>query len=346
MFNEKKHIILSGVQPSGPIHLGNYLGAIINWTKMISSPDHISSRFLFMLADLHTMTTGLSINQNDIVDLVISYIACGVDGKNNNVSIFQQSKIPFHLELMWILSCITPLGWLERMTQFKDKSQKNDQNINLGLLSYPVLMASDILLYRTTIVPVGADQVQHVEFVRDIARRTNHLVKKEVFVSPEIAINSHSVSRIMSLTDGTRKMSKSDADRDGCIYLTDTDETIQSKIKNAKTDSEYNLYYDKEKRPEIANLLNIFSAVSGNDIDDLLKIHGNRGHAKFKNALSDALIEHISPIRTKIIELKKDLSFIEEILLNGRSVASNIAKNTINSLMESIQHLKNCSEIL
>lgn len=325
--NQRKTIV-SGVQPSGVPHLGNYLGALSNWRRITDNPQYQSYRFLFMIADLHCLTSSPfdpSIKSKTLT-LVASYVASGIDPQRDGIEIFCQSSIPFHAQLMWLLSCITPLGLLERMTQFKDKSAKG-LNSSLGLLSYPVLMACDVLLYNASLVPVGNDQVQHVELIRDIANKFNHLCEQEVFVAPE-ALLDQSNARIMSLTDGVKKMSKSLGGEASCIYLNDSDDAIAKKIRSAKTDSIREIYYDKQHRPEISNLLDIFCGITDTARDILLHRYSDCGSAALKSDLIAALIEHLTPIRIKITEICKDERYILDIINAGNASVLDTAKAT------------------
>ena len=258
-------VFLSGIQPSSSsLHLGNYIGAILNWKTTIKNSQlqaDSNDKFFWMIADLHTMTSlhnPEQIRQN-IKNLLATYIACGIQ-PNKNINFFLQSSVPAHCELNWILTTICPLGQLQRMTQFKDKKEKlTADEINVGLLCYPVLMAGDILLYQTTTVPVGEDQKQHLEFCRDIVDRFNHIYGvNDVFTMPNALINK-TTKRIMSIGDGTKKMSKSTGTDNDRIFLTDENDAIAKKIKVAKTDSIMGIFSD-ESRPEITNLINIFSA--------------------------------------------------------------------------------------
>ena len=310
--------VLSGIQPSGNLHLGNYLGSIRNWLDM---QDSYSCFFGAM--DLHAITVPQDPKQleNNVYDAVSTYLACGLDEKK--VNIFVQSKISAHLELAWVLGSITPMGWLNRMTQFKEKSANNE---NLGLYAYPVLMAADILLYKADVVPVGEDQKQHLELTRDLAGAFNRRFDREYFQMPEPLI-MQSVKRIMSLQDGKNKMSKSDESDLSRINLDDDMALIVKKVKKAKTDSESFVSYD-ENRPEVYNLLNIFSAVSGKDPKELAREYETSGYGKFKGDLAEALVEHLRPIQEKLLKLKQDRSFVKGVLDQGNQKAEEIAAVT------------------
>jgi len=331
--------ILSGAQPSGIPHLGNYFGTMLDWKKMINAEDRKQDQFFFMVADLHSLTTVKSpeIMRKSVLDLVASYLAIGISPLNINVTIFCQSAVPFHTELAWILNCITPLGWLERMTQFKDKTSNSttEESINLGLLSYPVLQAADILLYNTDIVPVGEDQKQHLELTRDLADKFNRTYDCNVFIKPEAFINPSS-KRIMSLTDGKKKMSKSDTNQKSCIYLTDSNDEISEKISKAKTDSNATIDYNPENRPEIANLLNIFSLATEHNIPSIVSKYETAGTAAFKKDLTEAIINIVSPIREQITRFQNEKQYVISVLNSGNQKASFKAKETFENVKKVI----------
>lgn len=325
MIPSKTKVILSGMQPSGILHLGNYIGAILNWKNMLTKyPDAI---FYFMMVDLHSLTTlnnPVLLRQN-ILEAAKCYIASGIH-PNDNITIFQQSKIPAHAELAWILSTITPMGWMERMTQFKDKSSSRDaERINLGLFTYPTLMAADILLYHTDIVPVGDDQKQHVELTRDIASRFNRIYNTTCLKEPEPVIMPE--SRIMSLTDGTKKMSKSDPNNASRILLTDTNEEIAHKISKAKTDAIQGIYYDAETRPEISNLIRIAAYLQNKANHDIEKYCANFNNKQFKDYLTEIIIAKISPIRANINAI--DDHEAQKIIQYGSQNAKEYANKSI-----------------
>ena len=327
-------VILSGVQPSSfSLHLGNYIGALLNWKRIINTlaPQDIC---YFMLADLHAMTSIKSkdLLKKNIKQLIATYIACGIS-PSDNVVFFQQSKIPAHCELCWILSTITPVGQLERMTQFKDKKNKLSlDNVNAGLLYYPVLMVADIILYKANLVPVGEDQTQHIEFTRDVVQKFINIYgngdNNDLFILPNAMIDTTS-KRIMSLGDGMRKMSKSVGDEKDKIFLTDTDDQIAKKIKSAKTDSVTGIYYDKNKRPEVSNLINIFSAISGRTVEDISNEYSDKNTKSFKDDLTQIIINEIHPIREKQNELLKNMVYLDQILENGNARANEVANDTL-----------------
>lgn len=325
-----KELYFSGIQPTGNLHLGNYICAIKPWVELQAKKDCI-----FCIADLHSITIPQDPKtlHNAILNTYAMYIAAGIDIEKNIV--FIQSLVKEHTELTWFLSCATPIGWMNRMTQYKDKIAKNASNATLGLFSYPVLMAADILLYKATHVPVGNDQKQHVEITRDIAQLVNNKLNEDFFPLPEPVIPSIG-ARIMSLRDGTKKMSKSDESDFSRINLTDTDDLIASKIKKAKTDSfpiPDNLK-DLESRPEAMNLISILSAVTNNSIENILNQYKNLSFSSFKKDLSDALIKVISPIRDKYNEISNDKEFLKRAAFESSIKASEIAKININKLKE------------
>ncbi len=313
--------VFSGVQSSGNLHLGNYLGSISNWIDLQNQ-----HRCIFGIMDLHAITTPQNPKElaKNIIEVAICYLASGLNPEQS--IIFQQSKISQHLELAWAFACITPLGWLNRMTQFKDKALKQDEATNLGLLSYPVLMAADILLYKSDLVPVGEDQKQHLELTRDIAAAFNHKLERQYFKLPEPMIIK-GVERIMSLTDGTKKMSKSDASDYSRINLDDSAEEIVKKIKKCKTDSISVIAYD-ELRPEIYNLLNIFAAVTSKDPKAIAKEYENSGYHKFKTDLAEAIVAKLSKISQNIQHLRNDIGYVRNILRRGDDKALEIAAKT------------------
>lgn len=327
------HYVFSGVRPTNSLHIGNYIGAIKTWIKIQN--DH---QCIFSIVDLHALTTHATQNEflNDsIYTTVCSYLACGIDNKKN--IIFLQGMVPEHLELAWFLSCITPIGWLERMTQFKQKSEK--KKATAGLLSYPILMAADILLYDTEKVPVGDDQKQHVELARDIANCANNILGKDFFTPPTPVIEKKNRgSRIMSLKDGSSKMSKSCHSESEVIFLTDTEDQIIKKIKKAKTDtmSFPTSITECENRNEILNLINIYHHMSDISHDKIFDKYKGEGFANFKNDLIKVLIEKIIPIGQKIKDLKQNKGYIKKILKKGAKKAQAIANNKITKLKDII----------
>ena len=318
--------LVSGIQPSGSLHLGNYLGAIKNWKRLQDDYEC----FIF-LADLHTITVPKKPEDltNSIIETTAAYIASGIDPKK--CIIFPQSSVSEHAELSWILSCITSMGLINRMTQFKDKAGKDKEKASLGLYSYPVLMAADILIYNADIVPVGEDQKQHLELTRDIAQTFNRIFNKEHFTIPEPMITGVA-TRVMSLKDGKAKMSKSDPSDNSRINLTDDKDTIIRKFKKSKSDSLSFISFDKEERPEVSNLLNIYSALSDKKIDQIVAEFEGRGFAEFKTELADIAVEKLSPINNEIVRLVKDKSYILDILKQGSNRASISAKENLDQV--------------
>lgn len=324
-----KNRILSGVQPTGNLHLGNYLGAIKNFVKLQKDYE-----CYFMLADLHSITVFQDPKQlrEYITETVAAFLACGLDPKKN--VIFCQSSVAGHSELAWIFNCVARIGWLNRMTQFKEKAGSNKEKASVGLYSYPTLMAADILLYKATHVPVGEDQKQHLELCRDIAVKFNNDFNcKDFFTLPEPIITKE-VARIMSLKDGTKKMSKSDESETSRINLTDTEDDILHKIKKAKTDND--IIPDAESkladRPEARNLINIFSILNSSTIEKTLKELSGKNFSELKNKLSEVLIKEIVPIGKKIKEFKKDTDAIKKILKSGTEKANIESQKTINEV--------------
>ncbi|ANC33865.1 tryptophan--tRNA ligase [Anaplasma phagocytophilum str. Norway variant2] len=326
-------MIFSAVQPSGgSLHLGNYLGAVKKWVALQDA-----GKCVFCIVDMHALTSGsaetLSIRANTL-SLLASYIACGIDpGK---AVVFLQSSVPEHAELCWILGCLTPVGWLNRMTQFKDKSRSDSYRANLGLYSYPVLMAADILLYKADLVPVGNDQKQHLELAQSIARTFNTIYGVDFFCIPE-AMPFDSAARIMSLKTGTKKMSKSDPSDFSRINLSDDNDVIALKIKKATTDSATGFCYEGlNQRPEVNNLVNIFAALSDSEPREVCVRFTNSSNKDFKDALTELLIERISPIRTKTRELLDDPGYLNSILSSGNEQARSIAGKNLREVKEII----------
>ncbi|QKX02524.1 tryptophan--tRNA ligase [Wolbachia endosymbiont of Dirofilaria (Dirofilaria) immitis] len=326
------NIVFSGIQPSGVLHLGNYLGAIKQWVGL---QDKYKS--LFCIVDLHAITANkLSASElkGNILKTAAVYIACGINPEKS--IIFSQSTISGHTKLSWLLGCYTPVGWLNRMTQFKDKAGSSKQKASLGLYSYPVLMAADILLYRTKYVPVGDDQKQHLELARDIALAFNNYYKLDHFIVPEILVLDHT-SRIMSLRDGASKMSKSDPSKSSCINLDDTDRLIIKKIRKAKTDSILGFDFATLRcRPEVSNLLNIYSALSNFDVSKVCEEMNKYDMKHFKRELADLIISVVSPIREKMNNLLKDQFYLYEILKRGTEKAAEIADHSIKEIEDII----------
>lgn len=325
--------IISGVQPTGNLHLGNYLGAIRRWVDI--QKDY---QCLFFLADLHAITVAQEPEKlrSSVRETTAAYIACGIDPKKS--IIFPQSAIAAHSELAWILSCKTPMGWLNRMTQFKEKAGKDKEKAPLGLYSYPVLMAADILLYKTTHVPVGEDQKQHIELARDIAGAFNREYGVEFFPLPEPVIGVEA-ARIMSLRDGTKKMSKSDESEYSRINLTDDADAIALKFKKAKSDMEEGMSY-AQNRPEATNLLSIYAALKGVSKEDALKECQNLNFSAFKGQLTEVAVSHLSPITRKMRELLAAPDYIDAVLRDGEQKATEIAEKTMNEVKDLVGFIK------
>ncbi|HIY21637.1 MAG TPA: tryptophan--tRNA ligase [Candidatus Flavonifractor merdigallinarum] len=328
MENEKK-VMLSGIQPSGDLHLGNYLGAIRNWGKRAEEFD-----CYYFMADLHTITVRQ--NPADLrrrtLEQLAQYIACGLDPEKN--TLFIQSHVPQHAQLGWVLNCYTMFGELSRMTQFKDKSAKNADNINGGLFTYPALMAADILLYQPDYVPVGEDQKQHVELTRNVAQRFNHIYG-DVFKIPEPYIPKAG-ARVMSLSDPANKMSKSAPE--GCVFLMEKPEDIQRKFKRAVTDcdTERCVRYDRENKPGVANLMQIYSAVTGKSYEEIEREFDGQGYGVFKPAVGDAVVECLRPIREEASRILADKAYLESVYRAGAEKASYVANKTLRKVYKKV----------
>ncbi len=325
--------IFSGVQPTGNLHLGNYLGAIKNFVKLNNEDQN---ECIFCIVDLHAITVAQDPKKlkDNIYETAATFIASGIDPKKS--IIFNQSSVSAHSETAWILSCVARMGWLNRMTQFKEKAGKDKEKASIGLYSYPVLMAADILLYDTTHVPVGDDQKQHLELCRDIAQKFNNDFNvDEFFKIPEPLIQKK-FSRIMSLRDGTKKMSKSELSDLSRINLTDDKDQIINKIKKAKTDTLPlpATGADLEKRPEAKNLMSIYSSIMDVNLDDTINKFSGKNFSEFKENLSDVLIDKIIPISNEIKKLLKEKSFLDQILDSGYQKADKIASEKLKKIQE------------
>ena len=321
MTNRPNTRVLSGIQPTGGLHLGNLLGAILRWVRMQDEAE-----CLFFLADLHALTIDVEPSElrSNVREMAAALIASGIDPRKS--TLFAQSAVPAHAELAWLLQCTARVGWLNRMTQFKEKTGKNREGASVGLYTYPVLQAADILLYQATHVPVGEDQKQHVELTRDIALKFNNDFDVELFVVPEPYIGGGTAARVMSLRDGNAKMSKSDPSDMSRINLTDSDDVIAQKIKKAKTDPEPLPEDPKmfDGRPEARNLVGIYGAVTGESVEDVLARFAGQGFGAFKPALADALVALLSPIRARLEELRGDPAELDRILAEGAARASEL----------------------
>lgn len=330
MENEtQKKRILSGIQPSGDLTLGSYLGAIRNWAALADEYD-----CYYMLADMHTITVRqvpAELRRHTLTQLA-TYIACGLDPKKN--TLFVQSHVPAHAQLGWVLDCYTMFGELSRMTQFKDKSAKNADNINAGLFTYPALMAADILLYQADLVPVGGDQKQHVEICRDIAARFNGIYG-DVFKIPEPYIPQIG-ARVMSLTSPESKMSKSDKDQNGCVYMLEKPEDILRKFKKAVTDSEACVRYDPKEKPGVSNLMQIYSACTGRGFDAIESEFAGRGYGDFKAAVGEAVAELLRPIREETERLLADKDALQATYRDGAERAAKVANRTLGKVYKKV----------
>ena len=328
-----KKKIFSGVQPTGNLHLGNYLGAIKNFVSL-SNDD--KNECVFCVVDLHAITVSQDPNilRENIRETVATFIASGIDPKKS--IIFNQSQVPAHSELAWILSCIARLGWLNRMTQFKEKAGKDKEKSSVGLYSYPILMAADILLYDSTHVPVGNDQKQHLELCRDIAQKFNNDFKVEDFFKIPEPLIQKEFSRIMSLKDGSKKMSKSELSDLSRINLTDKEDQIMNKIKKAKTDSLPIPSNVKEldSRPEARNLIGIYSSLNNSTLENSIREFSGKNFSEFKENLSQVMVDKISPISSEIRKLLSDKKYLDQILLEGTKKADKIASEKLKKIQE------------
>ena len=326
-----KKRIFSGIQPSGELTLGSYMGAIKNWVSLQEEYD-----CLYCIVDMHAITVRQ--NPADLrrrsVNQLAQYIACGLDPAKNIM--FIQSHVPQHAELSWVLGCYTQFGELSRMTQFKDKAAKHADNITAGLFTYPVLMAADILVYQADLVPVGQDQKQHVELCRNIVQRFNGIYG-DVFKMPEPYIPKVG-ARVMSLSDPASKMSKSDKDPNGSIYLMEKPEDILRKFKRAVTDSDTEncVRYDPEHKPGVANLMTIYSAVTGKSFDEIEQEFAGQGYGAFKPAVGDAVIETLRPIREEATRILADKAYLESVYREGAQKASYVAEKTLRKVYKKV----------
>jgi len=327
--------IFSGVQPTGNLHLGNYLGAIKNFVELNKDKQN---ECIFCVVDMHAITVKQNPKElrNNIRETVATFVASGIDPQKS--IIFNQSTVSAHSEAAWILSCVARMGWLNRMTQFKEKAGKDKEKASIGLFSYPVLMAADILLYDTTHVPVGEDQKQHLELCRDIAQKFNGDFESENFLKVPEPLIQKEFSRIMNLKDGTKKMSKSELSDLSRINLTDEKDIIVNKIKKAKTD-QFPLpsnIKDLDKRPEAKNLLGIYSSLTNSTLEKSVQIFEGKNFSDFKEKLSQVLVEKIDPISCEIKRLTSEKDFLDKILIDGHKKANNIASNKVKKIKEII----------
>ncbi|WP_336979780.1 tryptophan--tRNA ligase [Altererythrobacter fulvus] len=331
--------IVSGIQPTGQLHLGNYLGAIRNWVRMQDEMEE-GSECLFFLADLHAISMPHSPKElhSATLEMVAALTACGIDPDRS--VLFNQAQVPAHSELQWLLNGTARMGWLNRMTQFKDKSGKNREGASIALFTYPVLQAADVLLYQATHVPVGEDQKQHLELARDIAQKFNNDFASEdkpVFTLPDPIIPPDA-ARIMSLRDGTSKMSKSDPSDMSRINLTDDADTIMQKVKKAKTDPEPlpSEVAGLEGRPEAANLVGIYATMANTSPEAVLADFAGKGFGAFKPALGDLLVETLGQITSRFVELKQDREALDAILAKGALKARDIAGPTLDAAYDAL----------
>lgn len=327
-----KPILFSGIQPSGDLMIGNYIGSIKNWVKL--QDDY---QCLFSLVNMHAITVEQDPQAlaKRSLDFVALYLASGIDP--NKSTVFIQSHVPEHAELAWILNCATYMGELNRMTQFKDKSQKHEHNINAGLFNYPVLMAADILLYQTELVPVGADQKQHLELTRDLATRYNNRFGRDIFKIPEPFIAPATAGgRIMSLQDPTSKMSKSDDNKNNFIALLDDPKTIIKKFKKAVTDSGEVIEYDLENKPGVSNLLTIYSVISAKPMDEVIKHFDGKMYGHLKVELGELVADYLAPLQQRFYQLRDDETYLREILKLGADRAREQAQKTLRDVQQTI----------
>ena len=327
MENEKKKV-LSCIQPSGMLTLGNYLGALKNWIKLQDDYD-----CMYSIMNMHAITVRQEPAElrKRSMEVLMQYMACGIDPEKS--ILFFQSHVPAHAELAWVLSCNTQMGELSRMTQFKDKSKKHADNINAGLFTYPVLMAADILLYQADLVPVGNDQLQHIELTRDVANRFNHYYG-DTFTVPEPYIGKAG-ARVMSLQSPENKMSKSDPNPNGYVWILDPEDVIIKKFKRAVTDSGNEIRAGEDK-PGVTNLLTIYSAVSGKTIEEAEKEFAGQGYGTFKQAVGEAVAAELAPVRKRFEELSKDKAYVEETYKKGAETAAKIAYRTLNKVYKKV----------
>ncbi|MFZ9715270.1 MAG: tryptophan--tRNA ligase [Pelagibacteraceae bacterium] len=331
----EKKLVFSGVQPTGSLHLGNYLGALKNFVDLQKNNECI-----YCVVDLHAITVFQDPKElrDNILETTAAFLASGLDHKKS--IIFNQSSVSGHAELAWILNCVARIGWLNRMTQFKDKAGKDREKASVGLYIYPNLMAADILLYKSTHVPVGADQKQHLELCRDIAQRFNNDFKKNIFPIPEPLIQKN-ISRVMSLRDGTKKMSKSDESSYSRIDLKDSADEIVKKIKKAKSDSLPipESLSELDSKPEALNLLNIYSDLNKSTLEKTLNEMKGKDYSYLKNKLSEILIEIICPIGKKITQFLDDKNFLEKVINEGSEKANKIAQKNLKEIKNTVGFL-------
>ena len=330
-----KKLVFSGVQPTGNLHLGNYLGAIKNFVSLQKEYE-----CFFCVVDLHAITVWQDpkVLADKTREVTAAFIASGIDPKKNNI--FVQSQVPQHAQLAWLFNCVARMGWLNRMTQFKDKAGKNSENVSVGLFSYPTLMAADILIYLATHVPVGDDQKQHLELTRDIAQKFNNDFETDLFPIPEPLIFGEA-TRVMSLRDGSKKMSKSDPSDYSRIMLTDTADNIIQKIKKAKTDPQPlpDNTKDLNSRPEAENLISIFASLNDDSIEAVISEYAGKEFSQFKKDLADLAVSKLEPITSEMNKLMSDISYIDSVLNDGKINAINVAEPVLAKTKEIIGFL-------
>ncbi len=319
---KERKVLYSGMQATGKLTIGNYIGALKNWVNL-----HEEYDCFFGVMDLHSLTVRQNPTEfrQNARRIYTQYVAAGLDPKKN--CIYFQSHVPAHAELGWVLDCFTYMGELNRMTQFKDKSAKHADNINAGLFTYPALMAADILLYQADLVPIGADQKQHLEICRDVAERFNNIYG-DVFTIPE-GYFPKTGARIMSLAEPTKKMSKSDENVNATIYLVDDKDTIIRKFKKAVTDSDAEVRYDTESKPGVSNLMEIYGVVTGKTMDEIQSEFAGKGYGDFKLAVGESVADMLAPFHERCAELEKDKTFIDECIKENAEKASYFANKTL-----------------
>lgn len=323
-----KKTILSGSTVTGNLTLGNYIGAINNWTKLQNDYD-----CLYFLADLHALTVQQDpkILKDRIYSFFAQYLALGLDPQKN--TIFVQSQVPYHTELSWILTCLTPMGYLNRMTQFKEKAERHVKNVNAGLFTYPVLMAADILLYQVDMVPVGEDQRQHMELARDIVGFWENRYGPGIFKMPEAYVGKVG-ARIMSLQDPTKKMSKSDDNEKNFIAIIDDPKIVEKKIKSATTDSDTVVKYDLENKAGLANLMNIYSVMTGKGFEEIEKLYEGKMYGHLKVDLAEIVVSTLTPVREKYLDLMKNKDYLDKLMNEGAMKAEARSEATLKKVYE------------
>lgn len=331
MSNLSRPVVLSGCQPSGQLTLGNYLGALRQWVQMQQTHD-----CLYMIVDLHAITVRQEPDKlkQACLDGLALYLACGIDPQKS--TIFMQSHVPEHAQLGWVLNCYTQMGELNRMTQFKDKSQKNQSNVNVGLYAYPVLQAADILLYQANEVPVGEDQKQHLELTRDVATRFNNIYG-DIFTLPEPFIPKDG-ARVMSLQEPNKKMSKSDTNPNNVIGLLEDTKKLTKKIKRAVTDSDEQarIYFDPAEKPGVSNLLSLLSATSNQSIESLVPQYEDKMYGHLKGDVADAVVSLLTPIQEEYVRIRADDTYLKEVLHQGSAKAREKASDTLSKVYSSL----------